>query len=346
MMELRDGRSLTDEELLDRRKQAVLLHRRGESHVEIARIVGVHRNAVGEWIAAWKAGGERALKPGRRGVAEGTGRSLTPEQENDIRRRIVDKVPDQLKLPFALWTREAVAELIFSRHGVRMPVRTVGDYLKRWGMSPQKPVKRAYQRSEPAVKKWLEEDYPAIKAKAKASGAEIHWADETGLQSGENRGRSYAPVGKTPVRRHKGTAEKANMISTVTNQGKLRFMFYDGRFNQQVLMKFLKRLMKDAAGRPLVVILDNHPSHHGKALKEWVAKQKGKLVLHFLPSYSPDLNPDEYLNCDLKGEIAKRPDRREKGALKKTAIKVLRSLQKSPDRIVSYFKAERIRYAI
>lgn len=293
-MELSDARSLSDAELLDRRKQAILLHRKDETNKEIARLVGVHRNVVAKWIALWKEGGEQALKPGRRGVSEGAGRSLTPEQERDIRRGIVDKVPDQLKLPFALWTREAVSELIFSRHGVRMPVRTVGDYLKRWGMSPQKPVKRAYQRSEPAVKKWLEEDYPAIKAKAKADGAEIHWADETGLQSGENRGRSYAPVGKTPVRRHKGTAEKANMISTVTNQGKLRFMFYEGRFNQLVLIKFLKRLMKDAAGKPLVVILDNHPSHHGKLLKQWAAEQEKKITLRYLPSYSPDLNPDEF----------------------------------------------------
>lgn len=345
-MELRDSRSLTDAELLDRRKQAVLLYKKGEKKIEIARLVGAHRNAVGQWIAAWKEGGEKALTPGRRGVSEGTGRSLTPEQERDIRQRIVDKVPDQLKLSFALWTREAVAELIFSRHGLRMPIRTVGDYLKRWGMSPQKPVKRAYQRSEPAVKRWLEEEYPAIKAKAKADGAEIQWADETGLQSGENRGRSYAPVGRTPVRKHKGTAEKANMISTVTNQGKLRFMFYDGRFNQQVLMKFLKRLIKDAAGKPLVIILDNHPSHHSKALKEWASGQKERITLSYLPSYSPDLNPDEFLNCDLKYQIAKRPDRREKGALKKTAIKVLRSLQKSPARVSSYFKAESIQYAL
>ena len=345
-MQLSEGRSLSDTELLDRRKQAILLHRKGETNVEIARLVGIHRNVVGKWIGLWKQAGEGGLKPKRRGVRKGTGRTLTPEQERDIRRAMVDKVPDQLKLPFALWTREAVVELIFSLHGVRMPVRTVGDYLKRWGMSPQKPVKRAYQRSEPAVKKWLEEDYPAIKAKAKLDGAQIHWADETGLQSGENRGRSYAPVGKTPVRRHKGTAEKANMISTVTNQGKLRFMFYEGRFNQVVLIKFLKRLIKDAGGKPLVVILDNHPSHHGKLLKEWAAKQEEKITLRYLPSYSPDLNPDEFLNCDLKYQIAKRPDRCEKGGLKKTATKVLHSLQKMPARIASYFEAESVNYAI
>lgn len=123
-------------------------------------------------------------------------------------------------------------------------------------------------------------------------------------------------------------------------------MFYEGRFNQLVLIKFLKRLIKDAAGKPLVVILDNHPSHHGKLLKDWAAEQEKKITLRYLPSYSPDLNPDEFLNCDLKYQIAKRPDRREKGALRKTAAKVLHSLQKMPTRIASYFEAESINYAI
>lgn len=344
-MKLRDGRKLSKDELHDRRKQAILLYKKGESRREIAKLLGIHRNAIGEWIAAWEEEGAKALKPRRRGVSKGTGRSLSPGQERFIRQRIVDKVPDQLKLPFALWTREAVSEFIFNVYDIRMPVRTVGDYLKRWGMSPQKPVKRAYQRSEPAVKKWLTEEYPAIKAKARVDGAEIQWADETGLQSGENRGRSFSLVGKTPVRRHKGRIEKANMISSVTNQGKLRFMFYEERFTQHVLMKYLKRLIKDAAGRPLVIILDNHPSHHGKALKSWVKENSKKITLHYLPSYSPDLNPDEFLNCDLKYQIAKRPDRREKGALKKTASSVMRSLQKMPARIASYFKAESINYA-
>lgn len=344
-MKLRDGRKLTNAELHDRRKQAVLLHKKGETRGEIGRLLGAHRNTVGNWISAWKKRGASALKPLTKGVSKGSGRSLTPEQERYIRLRIIDKSPDQLKLPFALWTREAVVEFIFNQYGFRMPVRTVGDYLKRWGMSPQKPVKRAYQRSEPAVARWLNEEYPAIKSKAKADGAEIQWADETGLQSGENRGRSFAPIGKTPVRRHKGCIEKINMISSVSNQGKLRFMFYEGRFNQHVLRKYLKRLIKDAAGRPLVVILDNHPSHHGKALKAWAEINSKKITLKYLPSYSPDLNPDEFLNCDLKYQIAKRPDRREKGALKKTARSVMRSLQKMPARIASYFDAESIKYA-
>lgn len=342
---MKDARKLSAEELEQRRRQAVLLYRKGEEIGEIARLVGSHRNTVGRWISSWKETGVRALKPKRRGVSVGSGRTLTGEQEKEIRKRIVDKTPDQLKLPFALWTREAVADLILRECGMDMPVRTVGDYLKRWGMTPQKPVKRAYERSEPAVKRWLEEDYPRIKAQAKKDGAEIQWLDETGLQSGENRGRSFAPRGKTPVRRHRGTPEKANMVSSVTNQGKLRFMFYEGRFNQDVLKRYLKRLVEDAGDRPLVVIMDNHPSHHGKRLKAWAEANENRIKLRYLPSYSPDLNPDEFLNCDLKHQISKRPDRREKGGLRRTAIKVLRSLQKQPTRVRSYFKAKSIAYA-
>ena len=344
-MDIRDARTLSSSELEDRRKQAILLHKKGYAKNEIAEIVRVHRNTSSAWIELWKQSGTAALKVRKRGVKEGTGRSLTPEQERNICNKITDKMPEQLKLSFALWTREAVAELIWSEHGVNMPVRTVGDYLKRWGMSPQKPVKRAYERSEPAVKRWLENDYPEIKKKAKKEGAEIQWLDETGLQNGENRGRSYAPKGKTPVRKHNGKKEKANMVSSITNQGKLRFMFYEGRFNQNTLISYLKRLVKEAGGRKLMVILDNHPSHHGKMLKRWVEEKENKIELYFLPSYSPDLNPDEFLNCDLKYQIAKRSERRGKGGLKKAARSVLRMLQRRPDRIKSYFEAESINYA-
>jgi len=225
-----------------------------------------------------------------------------------------------------------------------MPLRTVGDYLKRWGMSPQKPVKRAYERSEPAVKRWLEQEYPEIKKQAKAEKAEIHWADETGLSSGDNRGRGYSLVGQTPVRAHKGRAEKVNMISSVTNRGTLRFMFYDGSFNQAVFLRFLKRLVKSAKRR-VVVILDNLRVHHGKLVKAWVEANKTKIRLEYLPSYSPDLNPDEFLNRDLKQEISKRPERRTKGNFKKETMSLMRSLQRRPKRIEGYFNSTTISYA-
>lgn len=261
-----------------------------------------------------------------------------------IKRIITDNTPDQLKFPFALWTREALQQLIKEKYQIRMPIRTVGEYLKRWGFTPQKPVRRAYQRSEPAVRRWLEEDYPAIKARARKENAEIQWGDETGVRSDDVNGRGYAPAGKTPVRRVKGTPEKINMISSITNRGKVRFMFYEGTMCAKTLISFLRRLIRDV-DRKVFLVLDNLRVHHSAKVRDWVQARKNKLALFYLPSYSPDLNPDEYLNNDLKRTISRTPETRRKGVLKKTARSHMRSLQKSPDGARSYFRASPIRYA-
>lgn len=247
-------------------------------------------------------------------------------------------------LPFALWTREAVQILIKDLFKITMPIRTVGHYLKNWGFTPQKPVKRAYERNDKKVQKWLKEDYPALVKSAKAEGAEIHWGDETGLKSCDQVGRGYAPKGKTPERKHKGKLEKTNMISTITNQGKVRFMFYDGTMNADRFIKFLKRLIKDAK-RKIYLVLDKLRVHHAKVLKAWLLGREEQIELRYLPSYSPDLNPDEYLNCDLKEEVGKRPEKRHPGGLKKVAKSHMIRLQKMPERVRSYFKAPKIQYA-
>lgn len=343
-MELINARKLAPSALYERRKQAVALYRKGMTRMAIAPLVGAHRNTVGQWIRQWQDGGARALKPARPGRPTGSGRRLSPQQEKTIRFHITDRYPDQLKLPFALWTREAVRQLIGQECDVALPIRTVGWYLKRWGFTPQKPVRRAYERSEPAVRRWLAKEYPAIKRKARQEGAEIHWGDETGLRSDDVNGRGYAPKGRTPVRRVKGTPEKTNMISTVTNQGKVRFMFYRKRMNAQRLIRFLRRLTR-SVDRKVYLILDNLRVHHARVVKAWVSAHAGQIELFYLPSYSPDLNPDEYLNCDLKAEVGKRPDSRRKGALGRTSLQTMRSIQKQPHRVRKYFEAKTIAYA-
>lgn len=195
------------------------------TRVRIAEIVGAHRNIVGEWIADWQANGKKISKPKKAGRPKGSGKTLSPKMEREIKRVIVESCPEQLKMAFALWTRESVKLLIAERFDIEMPIRTVGEYLKRWGFTPQKPVRRAYERNSKAVKKWLDEEYPNIKSRASQEDAEIHWGDETGVRSDDVNGRGYSPKGKTPVRRSKGTPEKTNMISSITNQGKVRFMF-------------------------------------------------------------------------------------------------------------------------
>lgn len=271
-------------------------------------------------------------------------RSLDETQQADIRRYLVDKTPDQLKLDFALWTRAAVGLLIKERCGIDMPIRTVSKYLAEWGFTPQKPVKRAYQRCEKQVKTWMEVEHPKIAAQAKPEGAEIQWVDETDLSTADQIGRGYAPRGKTPVRKHPGRAERSNMISTVTNQGKVQFMFYEGTMNAKRLIEFLKRLIKERE-RKTHLILDNLRVHHAKVLKAWLCERRDQIEIHYLPSYSPDLNPDEFLNCDLKEEIGKRPEGKTKGNLKKRATSHMRRPQQSPKRVAKYFEAESIRYA-
>jgi len=345
-MKLQDARTLSPDDLLDRRKQAILLFQQGKNRVEIAPLVGVHRNTVGEWIRDWQGGGLRALKPKPSGRPRGSGRRLTPPQEREIQACLVDKMPDQLKLPFALWTRDAVRLLIREKTGQNLPIRTVGEYLRRWGFTPQKPVKRAYERCEASVKRWLDTEYPAIAAEARRDGSEIHWGDETGLRSDDARGRGYAPKGQTPVRRTKGTPEKLNMISTVTNQGKVRFRFYSGALNAALFIDFMKRLVRDNPSRGRVVlIVDRHPVHRSYKVRDWLQEHPEEIVMFFLPSYSPDLNPDEHLNGHLKDGVGRRPDARKKGRLKQTALSVMRSIQKQPERVRQYFEADAIRYA-
>lgn len=344
-MKKRDARKLKPEAQFEIRRQAIRLHKQKHGPVEIGRRLEVDYGTVRKWIKAWKQGGMKALAVRKRGPKPGTTLQLQPEEQKMIRKRLVEKTPDQLKLPFALWTREAVGLLIEEITGKKLDLRQVGRYLKRWGFTPQRPVKRAYQRCDKAVKKWLEVDYPKIKRQAQKEGAEIHWVDETGLNSHDHRGRGYAPKGKTPVREHNACREKVNMISSVTNQGKLRFMCYEGSFTYQVFHKFLKNLIIEAEGRKLVVIVDNLRVHHSKVIKRWLRRYSAHIEVRYLPSYSPDLNPDEYLNCDLKAELAKRPERRERGKWKATVEDVAEELSRKPERVKKYFEAESISYA-
>lgn len=341
---LRDARTIAPKELYERRLQAVALYEKGMSRIDIAPLVGVGRNVVGEWIRLWQHGGVKALEVGSPGAPKGSNLTLDEAQQKKVRACLVDIMPDQLKLPFALWTRAAVQQLIKQLFNIEMPVRTVGHYLSQWGFTPQKPLKRAYERCPKRVKKWLDEDYPALQARAKAEGAEIHWGDETGISSADQVGRGYAPKGKTPVRRHRGRPERVNMISTVTNQGKVRFMFYDGTMNARRLIRFLRRLVKDA-GRKVFLILDNLRVHHARLVRAWLERRKAQIEIHYLPSYCPELNPDEYLNCDLKNELSKRPDSRLPGTLRRNAEAHMRRLAKLPGRVRSYFRANSIRYA-
>jgi transposase len=343
-MDTTDARNLPLAVLNERRRRAVKLRERGMTLREVAAQVELSVPTVMSAHRAYLAGGWSAVNVKPRGRKRGEGRQLTPEQEAEIRRLICDKTPDQLKMGFALWNRQAVLQLIQDRLGIELPIRTVGEYLKRWGFTPQKPIKKAYEQRPAEVRKWLDDEYPKIAARAKTEGAEIHWGDETGLRSDDVRGRGYAPKGQTPVVRVNNKREGLSIISTVTNQGKVRWKVFDGAMNADILIDFFKRLIKDAK-RKVYLILDNLRVHHARRVKDWLADHDEEIEVFYLPSYSPELNPDECLNADLKDGVTRRAPARSKAQLKKAAISHLRKLQKSPRRVRKYFEHKPVRYA-
>jgi len=343
-MEKLDLRTASIETKESIRQRAIRLLEQGKSQKEVASHLSVNKNSVYTWNKNYKKYGYKGLKEKPQGHKKGIGRLLSSEQEKQVQNLIIDKMPDQLKLPFALWTRRAIVELIKREFGVTIAIRTMGTYLERWGFTPQKPKKRAYEQNDKLVKKWLEEEYPQIKAQAKQENAEIHWGDETGIKNQCQYGRSYAPKGKTPTITQMGQRLSLNMISTITNQGKVRFMTYKGTMNSDMLIKFLTRLTKDK-NKKIYLILDNLKVHHSKLVKQWEEKNIAKIALFFLPSYSPEINPDEYLNCDLKYGLSQKAMPKNDEQLKKNVQSHMKLLQRKPDRVIKYFKHESIKYA-
>jgi transposase len=344
MMEATDMRKLSRDARHERRVQVIRLRKAGQTYNEIADQTGLSRTGVFDICKRHEAAGVSALRDAPGGRKTGEKRLLDAAQEATVRKLIADKTPDQLKMAYALWTRAAVAELIEHRFGIRLPVRTMGLYLERWGFTPQKPMKKAYEQSPAAVKKWLEEDYPVIAARAKAQGTEIHWGDESGLRSDDVRGRGYAPKGDTPVIRVNNKRHGLSVISTVTNKGQMRWRIFDGALNANILIDFLRRLIKGAK-KKVFLILDNLRVHHAKPVKAWLAEHTQAIEVFYLPSYSPELNPDEMANADIKQAVTKLAPARTKLQLVKATARHLRSVQRQPERIQRYFQHDPVRYA-
>jgi transposase len=343
-MERIDGRKYSAKAQEERRRIAVTMKENGSTLDEIKEAIGLCHSSI---CLAWKnyqEGGESALETGQRGRAKGAFRHLSADQEKQIAKKIIDKIPEQLKLDFALWTRDAVRQLIKQETGIEMPIRTVGEYLKRWGFTPQKPLKFAYERKPEIVKKWLEVDYPLISAKAKSIKAEIYWGDETGLRSGDVRGRGYSPKGQTPIIQATAKYENLSMVSAITNKGRVHWMIVDGTVDNEKFIEFLKGLIKYSRVK-IFLILDNLRVHHSKMVTGWVEKNKERIELFFLPAYSPDLNPDEHLNSDLKFGVGSKVPSRSKKNLTSAAEDHLQMLNSTPERIVKYFEDPAISYA-
>ncbi len=341
-MEQIDARSLSSRAQEALRKRAVKAVWDGMTQHEAADKFGVARGTVARWMKQYRDQGARGLD--RRPQGRPPAPRLKGHQAATIVRLITERCPDQLKLPFALWTREAVARLIERRFGIRLSVWTVGRYWRRWGLVPQKPARRAFEQDPQAVAQWLKQAYPAIRRQAQKERAEIHWGDERGVRSDHQSGTSWGLKGRTPVVPGTGQRFRCHVISSITNRGTLRFRVFTGRFTADLFIDFMKRLIR-ASDRKVFLIVDRHPTHRAKKVKRWREKHGKQIRLFYLPPYRPERNPDEYLNHDVKANAVGRQRARDQHEMIGNVRSYLRSTQRQPDVVKRFFHAEPVMYA-
>ena len=332
-----DYRQSTPETVYELKKVALKLRKTTKTVKEISEITGLSDQTVRNLFRKYDEGGLSAIKPKKRGRRTGEKRTLTPTQEKEILSLIVDKNPEQLKLKGRMWTRNSVKDLIKQKYGIDMPIRTVGEYLKRWGLTVQRPAKQEMNQKKEQVDAWLKEQYPATHAQAKAEKAEIYWGDETAVQNVANYVRGYAPKGHTPVVKVQTKKMHINMISAINNQGKLHFLLYSDAINSERLIAFMEAIVKTTKGRKVYLILDNLRVHHSKAVTEWVEDHKAQISLFHLPPYAPEYNPDEYLNNDLKRAIGTQAAVKTIQELEDNTNDFMQTLSDKPEHVQSYF---------
>jgi transposase len=316
------------------RHNAVDMFLKGESKVAISKHLCVSRKSVYKWIKAHKLSGDKGLKNVKRGRPKGS--QLQPWQSAQIVKIIKNYCPDELSMPFYLWTRKSVGALIDGKFNIKLSKWTVGRYLANWGFSPQKPAHRAIEQNPQAIEKWFNTEYPLIQKHAKKQNGTIHWGDEMGLRSDHSMGRTYGIKGQTPVVKRTGNRFSCNMISSITNLGKLRFMVFHENFTQEIFLKFLKRLIREC-DRKVFLIVDRHRSHRSKKVNEWLTLNKKSIQVYYLPSYCPELNPDEFLNQDVKSHMGKQR-LHTKSQMVKTLNNHLKRRQKQPRIIQNFVK--------
>ncbi|MDZ5461769.1 IS630 family transposase [Azohydromonas lata] len=347
-MDKADGRKLSEESLQLLRRQAHRLRQEHKTWDEIAAIVGLHRSTVMSWVNRYRLNEEQPAEVAstRRGRLLGDKRTLGLEDERRLREQIVSGSPARLGLPHALWSRKAVQQAIKLDFGIDMPIRTVGEYLRRWGFTPQRPAKRALEQRPEQVRQWLEVEYPTIVRRAKAEGALVHWADETAVRQDTAWVRGYAPEGHTPVIEHaaRRPTPGITMISALTNQGLLRFGFHDGAINAERFIDFMAAVVHDSPAK-VFLIVDNLAVHRAEKVRQWAQAKKDDIELFYLPPYSPQMNPDELVNRDLKTELRMRPGSSDRGTLKRIAQRFMEALSNMPQRVRAYFEDEQVVYA-
>lgn len=335
-----DGRKIDRKALEAIRIRAVKRVEAGESPEVVIKALGLTRPRIYEWIAKYREGGIEALRSSK---ASGRPSKLAGTDLQKIYRLVVGKDPRQLKFSFALWTRGMVRELINREFSVRLSDVSVGRLLHKLGLSPQRPVRRAYQQNQVLVVDWMAKDFPAIKKLAKQVGADIYFGDEASVRSDYHSGTTWAPKGKTPVVVTTGARFKINVISAISPKGELRFMATEKTVNAEVFCEFLGRLIANATA-PVFLIIDNHPVHRSTKVREFVNNTNGKLMLFYLPPYSPELNPDELVWNYLKNHNIGRMSHGGKKEFQKRVSIIMQSLQELTDKVKGFFRHPIIKY--
>jgi len=344
-MEYINLRKLSADALEQVRSQVVRLKEMNKTGKEIEEITRVRPNRISEIWTAYQRNGKSALRTKRRGRKKRDGMLLTSEEQRQIRQSIISKAPNQLKLAGFLWTLAKISQHIWQTYRKKISVRCVSNYMKRWGLTCQRPTKRACGQDIAKIEKFKKEEYPAIAKRAKVENAVIYWGDETGVDNRENFERGFAEKGKPPVLPMETKRERVNMISAITNQGHSRFMVYEAKMNQQLFIDFMRRLVRES-DRKVFFIVDNLRVHHGKLVAAWLEEHKDKIELFFLPPYAPESNPDEYLNHALKQDVHSGNLPHTKKDIKHKIHSFMRRLQRRNEKVRAFFRHKKVSYIL
>jgi transposase len=344
-MEKIDARKLSAESRKLLRQMVLRLRQQsGMNADKLAAVAGVHPTTIKTWLARARREGVGSLEEKRRGRPLGSLRKLQMTDEMWLREQIIGSNPQQMKLPFALWSRPAIKALIRERFGIQMQDRLVGKYLKRWGFTPQRPLKRALEQRPEEVARWLEQTYPALKARARTENAVIYWGDETAVKEDAHWVRGYAPKGQTPVLSIRARWQTLSMVSAISPRGEVSFQIVEGSLNAERFIDFLAHLVQGAKQK-IFLVVDNLRVHHARLVKEWLADKEATIELVFLPPYNPEANPDEYLNRDFKTALRTGPVSTDKSSLKEKALAFMNTLRTLPDKVRAYFRHPAAQYA-
>lgn len=341
-----DARKLSHDALKALRGQAMRL--REELNLpwrEIARVMGMNTTTVFGWAQRYAAQGEAGLVSKKPGRAYLSGRTLTLAQEWALRTILTSQAPSTRGLPFALWNRRAVQGLIKTEFGIDMPIRTVGEYLLRWGYTPQRPTRQALEQKPWDVQRWMREVYPLIAQQAQRDDGIVYWADETAVVQDGHWVRGYAPAGHAPVLAATSKRFGLTMVSAISSKGLVRFEFLEGAATTQTTIGFMQRLVQDSEGHKVFLVLDNLRAHHAKEVSEWVQAHGHEIEVFYLPPYAPQSNPDEYLNRDFKTHLRSADRCNTRDGLLEKAAAFMQFLLSTPERVKSYFQHDSVAYA-